>query len=393
MFRSKPVVLMLVIVALLGLPLSGVLAQGGEMPPVYCGDLSAEDCAILEQSQVAMMEVASSAVNMRADMAFSGIDEEIDGFAMSLLVDGAFAADPEIMQSFTQTPSPDALSEMLAQGLTVMVDVLRGVQGEADVQIVLPAELAAEAGIPMDTLATTLVMVDGVLYVNLESLIPAEAMGEGEMQMPAWIGLDLAGMYEMMAEMPMDEMGGDMEELQELMSSEEFAGMYDYENWGEFMTITRLDDAEVDGQPMAVFNIVLDYESIFSSEAFQESFSAYMNKVMEMQGADAEELPDNFMEVMTAMMSGMSLEMNQWIGLSDFYMYHFDMAFDFTIDPETIAALEPEAAEGMSTTFSMSMQMSADSTAFNEPVEVTAPADAQVINPAMFMQMAPETAG
>lgn len=387
----KPVALLLVLVVLLSLPIGSALGQGGEYP-VFCGDLSADDCAILEQAQLAMLEVSSSAVNMQMDMAMVGMEDANDSFSMSLLVDGAFAADPELMANFGHTPSPEAMSEMMAEGMAVVGEMLTGVQGEASLELVLPAELAAEAGIPMDTLATELKMVDGVLYANLEMLIPAEAMEGSEMQMPAWIGLDLAGMYEMMGEMPMDEFDGDMADMQELFASEELAALYDYEAWGEFMTVTRLEDAEVDGQAMAVFNMVLDYEAIFSSEAFEEAFTAYMNKVMEMQGDEAEELPENFMEVMQAMMAGMSVEMNQWIGLEDSYIHHFDMDFTFVIDPETIAAIEPEAAEDMPSNFSMTMSMVMDSSAFNEPIEVIAPEGAQVINPMMFMDMAPATA-
>ncbi|MBN2471961.1 MAG: hypothetical protein JXN59_14670 [Anaerolineae bacterium] len=391
MLRMKSVILFVVLVALMSLPFGGVSAQGGELPPAFCGDLSDEDCAILEQSQTAMMEVSSSAVNMQFDMAFVGIEDPEDEFNMSILVDGAFAADSALLAQYKQAPTPEMMSEIMAEGMAVVAEMLRAVEGQADIQIVLPAELAAEAGIPLDSLNTTLVMVDGVVYANLESLIPAEAMEEGEMQMPAWMGIDLAGMYEMMGEMSVEEMGGDMDELQELFGSEELAAFYDYEAWGEFMTITRLEDAEVMGQPMAVFSMVLDYEAMFSSDAFQEAFGNYMQKMMELQGADAEEMPDNFMDVMTAMMSGMSMEITQWIGLEDYYMHHMDMSFAYVIDSEALAAVEPEAAEEMPENFSMSMQMVMDASAFNEPVEVVAPEGAQVINPMTFMEMAPES--
>ncbi len=393
MFRMKPVVLLVVLMALVSLPVSSALAQGGELPPVFCGDLSAEDCAIVEQAQVAMAGVSSSAVSIQFDMTFTGIEDAGDDFAFSILVDGAFAADPELLQSFGTSPSPEMLSEMMSQGMAVVADMLRGVEGQADIQLVLPAEMVAEMGMPLDVLSTTLLMVDGVLYVNLEALSAMDEAEAGDMQMPAWMGIDLAGMYEMMGEISMDEMGAEMEEFEALFASEELAALYDFEAWSDFMTITRLEDTEVEGQAMAVFNMVLDYQAMFSSAAFQEAFENYMNMIMEMQGVDGEEMPDNFMEVMTAMMSGMTIEFNEWIGLEDYYMHHMDMAFDFTTDSEAIAEIEPEAAAEMPENFSMSMRMVMDASAFNEPVVVTAPEGAQVINPMMFMMdMMPEAA-
>lgn len=387
MFR-KPMAVLLVLVILLSMPFGSALAQGGEDAPVYCGDLSADDCAILEQSELAMLEVASSAVSIQMDMDMVGMEDPDDAFSMSFLMDGVFAADPEILANFEGAPDPEAMTEMMSEGLAALVELLRGVQGEVSLEIVLPAELAAEAGMPMDTLATELVMVDGVLYANLESLIPVEA-GD-EMQMPAWMGLDLAGMYEMVGDMPMEEFGGEIEDMQELFTSEELAGLYDYTAWEDFIIISRLEDEELMGQTMAVFNIVLDYEAMFADDAFEEAFTAYIDKLLELQGVDGEELPDNFVDVVQAMVAGMSVEINQWIGLDDYYLHHFDLDFAFDLDSEAIAAVEPKAADDMPENFSMSMSMVIDSSAFNEPVEVEAPEGAQVINPMMFMDMPSE---
>ncbi len=388
----KSVVGAVLVLALTIAPLSSVLAQGGE-PPLFCGDLSAEDCAILEQSQATMAGVTSSAVQMQMDLSLTGMEDPEDSFVMNMQADGAFAAAPELMATFSQMTTPQDFSGLMTEGMAMYAELMRGVTGEVALEIALPGELMAELGIPLETLATRLVMVDGVLYANLEELVPAEAQGEDAAQMPAWIGIDLAGMYEMMDGMMMEEAGEDMPDFEELFASEEFAALYDVENWGDFMAVTRLADAEVMGQPVAVFETVLDYAAMFSSEAFQEAFAAYMDKVMELSGEEAEEMPDNFMDMMVAVMSGISMRTTQWIGLQDFYVHHMDMDFAFAFDEEAIAAVAPDEVDEMPENFSMAMKLVVDTSAFNAPVEVVAPEGAQVINPMMFAEMAEESAG
>jgi hypothetical protein len=388
----KPVFGLLMVVVLLVAPISTVLAQGGT-PPLFCGDLSEADCAILAQSQAAMTGLTSSAVKVSMDLGLTGMEEPEDSFAMSLLVDGAYEANSELMATLGQMASPEDMGALMSAGMDVIVDLLRGVKGDAGVEIVLPAELAAEMDIPMETLTTRLVMVDGVLYVNLETLIPAEAQGEDAAEMPAWIGVDLAGMYEMLSSSMMEEAGENMPDFQELFATEEFATLYDVNAWGDFMDIVRLADAEVAGQSVAVFEMVMDYGAVFTSEAFQEAFAGYMDKVMELSGEEAEKMPDNFMDVMAAMMGGMSLKTTQWIGLQDFYVHRMDMDFAFAFDKEAIAAIAPNEAEDIPENFSMAMKLVVDSSAFNVPVEVVAPAGAQVINPMMFMGMGEDSSG
>jgi len=237
-----------------------------------------------------------------------------------------------------------------------------------------------------------LMMVDGVLYINLDTLAPL--MGEaGETGMTGWLGLDLAGMYEVIFEQMGDELDAQMqqqmEQMQALFSSEFFTAMNNPDFLEGFMAIERLDDVDNMGQTMAVFQTTFDYEALLANEAFQAGFQEYMEAVMAMQADLAGDLPENFEEVMgqaaLQMMSGINLSLVQWVGLEDLYTHHLEMVMDFDMDFAALAGLVPEEADEMPGNFAMSMSLVLDLGGFNEPVELVAPEGATVINPMMMM--------
>jgi hypothetical protein len=382
---SRKFTVLLVLLAMVALPVSSALAQGDW--PVFCGGLSEEDCAIVEQSQIAMAELSAAAFDMSMDFGFTSDDPELDSFQIGLAGTGAFSADPESM-AMLQAYEPGNMADMMAEAQTMLTELLQSVSGEAGIVLTLPEGVGAEAGLPDDALTLNVVMVDGVAYLDLASLMPAEAQAESGM--PAWMGLDLVGMYE--AIFAMAEAEGDLEgldmDMEEIMNMDSFMALADPMLYENMVTMTRLDDVEVNGQQAAVFQVTFNYADLFTDEAYQAAFEDYMDAVMEMQGVPADEMPDNFMDMMGAVMGGMSMEMTQWIGLDDYYTYHTDMVMSFAMDFEALAEFEPEAADAdMPGNLAFDMSMVLDMSSFNEPVEVTAPEGAQVINPMMFMDM------
>ena len=82
--RSKLVSLLLVALLLLA-SFSTALAQDG----VYCGDLSADDCAILQSAQEAMMSVMSYKSDATYSATVQGLPG-VDAVAVDVNVAGAF---------------------------------------------------------------------------------------------------------------------------------------------------------------------------------------------------------------------------------------------------------------------------------------------------------------
>ena len=375
----KAMSISILIVLLFALVPGAALAQG---PDVYCGSLSEADCNLLVDSQQAMNTLTSSAFDLNAGFSMSSSEEfapDVNAFAFNMSGNGAVAADLSALADL-QGMDPEQMMGMLDTLPQMIADLLRGVTGEATFDISLPAELMTDAPIPSE-LTLNLLGTDGVLYVDLRSLLPAAAVEQEGM--PAWIGLDLAGMYEtifqQMPAMPMDEMQG-------MLDASGFAQMMTPDMLNQFVLIERGPDETVDGQAVAVFNTTLDYEAMFSSDAFQQVMDQYMQSILEMQGASAEDLPDNFGEIMAGMMSGMQVSVSEWIGLDNSLLRHFDMNMAYTLDPAAIAALSGgEADQADIPDFALAANVTVDLSDFNAPVEVTAPEGAQVINPMMMM--------
>jgi len=374
--KAMPVFLLVIL--LFGL-VPGALAQG---PDVYCGDLSEADCNLLVQSQQAMRELSSSAFDLSAGFSMTSSEEfepGVNAIAMSLSGSGAVAADLSAFADL-QGMDPEQVMGMMDTLPQMLVDLLRGVTVDASFNLVLPSELMADAPLPGD-LTLNVVGTDGVLYVDLTSLLPAETVEQEGM--PAWIGIDLAGMYEtIFQEMP----DMSLEDMPGMMDVSGFAELMNPDLLNQFVQIERGADETVDGQAVAVFVTTLDYEAMFSSEAFQQMMDEYMQNLMEMEGMSDEDMPDNFGEIMSGMMRGMEVNVTEWIGLDDSLLHHMDMNMAYTLDPAAIAALAPDEADmGDIPDFSMAVDFTLDLSDFNAPVEVTVPEGAQVINPMMMM--------
>lgn len=378
MLRKLMSVFFLVIL-LVGLFPGAVMAQG---PDVYCGSLSEADCNVLIQSEEAMRALTSSAFDLDMTFTMSSSEEfapDVTSVAFGLNGSGAVEGDLAALQNL-QGMDPEQVMGMMDTLPQLLADSLRGVTGEATFTLDLPAELMEGEGVPSE-LTLNLVGVEGVLYLDLRSLMPAEAVEEEGM--PAWIGIDVAGMYEtLFEEMP----GMDLEEMQGMVDMSALTQLMDPELIGQFVLVERVEDATVDGQTVAVFQTTIDYAALAASEAFQQAMNQYMQAMLEMQGESIEDLPIDVNSLVAAMMSGIQLTVEEWIGLDDALVHHMQMDMAFTLDREAIAAVAGNQAELADVPeFSMTFGATVDLSAFNEPVDVTAPEGAQVINPMMML--------
>jgi hypothetical protein len=386
---AKRLTAMLGIVMLICLPLGSALAQSD--PTAFCGDLAEADCAILIESQTAMQDVSSFGFDMNFDMAFSASEELADGMdslALSLAGTGDVAMDTSAFEQF-QTTDPaemmDQMSALMENAPEMLVEVLRSAQADVSFQLTLPAELAAESGMP-NPLPLNLLASEGVVYLDLGSIMPASEE-DAAAGMPAWMGIDLAALYEnTMSEMP-DAEEMDMGEMEALMENDAFTALMNPDLYANAVVITRLDDAEVDGTPVAVFETIVDYNALAENPEFQQAMADYMNAVIEMQGVSEDEMPADLGGMMATIFEGISVSTTQYIGLEDYYTYRTMMAMDMSFDAASLAEFAPEGEDTSDMTGSFSMSFSGDVSMsnFNEAVEVTVPEDAQVIDPMMFM--------
>jgi hypothetical protein len=120
--------------------------------------------------------------------------------------------------------------------------------------------------------------------------------------------------------------------------------------------ITKLDDEELDGQVMRVFDVTYDISSLLESGLFDATLGA-MNAQPGMTQQDMQNL-------VTQMLEGAEFQLKVWIGQDDGLLHRFDstLLVDSTI-----------SIQGMTLPLLMDVVSSVTFSDFNEPVAITAP--------------------
>lgn len=338
-------------------PFASVNAQSLNEGLDYCLFLPADDCQIMLQSEAVMSEVSSFAFDlaMTFDMALEGEGMGAMGdMTFGLNGNGMLAFDKASLMAFEDMDPATMMDQMPA----MLDDLFAAIDGEAYLEISLPQMVAMMTGgateIPLN-----LLIKDGVYALDVASL--EAALGEDSSGM-GWAGIDLNGAFEsMMGEMDMSSMGanpmmGDM-------------AQFSPETLQEAITITRLADSDVNGAPVAVFEMVINYGALLTSGDMTEALdSMYGEMGMDQESVDA----------VIAMLNDVEIFITQYIGLEDSYNYGMDMSMDFAMDGEMMG---DDSMDSAAFSFSMSFGMSN----FNDPVNIALPEAAMIMPASMLL--------
>ncbi len=246
---------LVLLVLMMSMLANGVMAQDSA---VFCGNLSAEDCAILEASSAAMATLSSASFDFSLNVAIAGTDgTESQSIAFTVTGDGAYSGDPAMMNSVSTIDPNDTAAVMAAAG-----EALAALNAELNLSLILPAELATEMapGFP-NQIDLQLSLVDGVGYINFDTLAPL-LQGAMPMELSGWGGLDLIDTLTQMGPM----LGGmtmpTPDETESMEMSEE-----DMQALMESMTMERV--ADMDGQ--AVFVMNFDIAALMTNPIVRDS--------------------------------------------------------------------------------------------------------------------------
>jgi hypothetical protein len=342
-----------------------VPAVGAQESTVYCGDLAEADCALLTNSQSVMSEISAAGFDFELNF---DMDAGPESISLGMAGDGAFAGDMDVMKSLEGFDTED-FEEILA----MLTGFLKSFKGQLNFEIDLPTELMMEVGIP--ELKFELLLTEGVIYADAGPLMGSPT--------PMWMGIDLV----LFIDAIMAEAGdmGAMDMDMDMMDMEDFDLSMFEEMGNQFMTITRVDDEQVDGVTVAVFQSTFDLSGMMSSEPFQ----GFLMEIMAAQGADLSELDMDAGELLgmvAAMYENSTFIMEQWIGVDDYYPYYSAMYMEFTMDMEAIVmSMGMPADDDMPGAITMVMEGELSLYDFNEPVEIIVPEGAMVIDPMMFL--------
>lgn len=364
---------------------------------VFCGDLPAADCILLEAAQENAAQQTSGSGVLDMDLLMRDLDDESMGeFLLALDADLVWSGDPSGFEelgaaSLGVMDDPAAMMTMLGEVLaqfngriTLSLQTPDGLPGMLADD--LPAELLS--GISMEAR-----LVDGNLYFDLASLATIMPAEDG---VPSgWFGFNVmdvleagmaaegmsAGMKDPRGSDAMAEADAEMEAgIAEAMAEmEAMADAWtDPEFLAEFMSVERLADETVADQLVAVFRTGIDLVALLRSDALVDLLLAST----EMSEVDEEELRD--MSMMMDMLGnrlGIEIETITYISIDEALPVRdvFHMAWDMA-DMMALTSGDSDAAEPyVSVDFRMDYSYPADAPA------VTVPKNAFIISPGLLL--------
>ncbi|MCY3575349.1 MAG: hypothetical protein OXG92_01240 [Chloroflexi bacterium] len=311
---------------LLAILLVGALTvvAAGHSQEVNCGDLSEADCQILIDNHASMHDLSAFHFEAAMDMEMWG------------------TASPERLK-LGMTGSGDlAMDSSAAEGIDDMAEQAEAVIDSLAGQMRFVIHIEDDG--KTESIEVDMLMRDSV-FLFAGSMVE-ELMGM-TMEDMDWFGLDLTGAVAAM--------------LAQAGISEDDARHDDTSDYAEpEPVITRLDDAEVNGAPVAVFESTIDMETMMSGDA-----------------ETIEELMAPF--GLAGTLGSGSMTNTHYIGLDDGYSYRQELSGSFSVGGLAMG----EASGDMSATMSMTIDLSA----FNEPVEVELPEDVPAFPLAMMLAM------
>lgn len=335
--------------------------------PVFCGTLSADDCAILERSQEAMKSIDSASTTFDLSINISGVpDLPTESLVITLTGSGSFANGGAFnaMTDISEDTEITTLLNMLAEGL-------KAFNGDLVLNLSIPSEVTG--GELPDTITLHLMLVDGVGYIDFDPLQPIT----NDPSLVGWGGIDIANLLvDLVAQQ------GDM------LNDPEIAGAFaegfamgatggaefaSTEAMGQFIAIERVADEN----GAAVFESTVDLSALSRSPEFQE----IIRQQMEAQGqtmTDAEF--SQALSITEVAFQDSSVVVRQAIDPATGYVVSTNgsMSFDLT----TIGAMSGEGVAPI-----ISINFTVNTSGVNATSAVSAPAGASLFPYQMLLGM------
>ncbi len=353
---TKRMLSLLVMIGLLIIPTLSVSAQG----TVYCTGLSDADCNQISLSQETMTNLNSASFVLNASMSMNFPDATTsDGFGFQLIGDGALA------MNFGALSGINSASGDVIQTFDFITELVGGINGEASFEILVPAEVTTPG---MPDLVFDLVMVEGVLYIDVGAFMGEETNGE-----TFWMGLDLAELYGDLGSEFAAGLGG-----VDPFSLMNMNALADPAYIGQFVNVTRLSDEQVRGSDTAVYQMSFDFGAMMQDETFLESMETYMAEVSASFGMEDAMFS---MDALADIYQDITYTITQWIGVKDNYVYRVALDMQMSVPGDAMGT-----GVGTFGDISMGMNFDIELFNFNEPVNVVAPENAQILPTSMFTQ-------
>lgn len=366
------------IVSLLVMALFMALPTFAQDSTVFCGTLAAADCELLTAAQAASSNQESGAVDFNGSFVISGIPD-VPNLSIGLSGAAAFAVDKAAVDALTaQFEGMDETSLDATTIVTGLLEALKAADGTLLLNVTLPAEIAQQAGIQSDTIVLDMAFVDGVAYFNFDALDPATGGMLAAQNMTGIGGIDIVAVATQAIANDssfVDQMQGMMNMMMAnpaMMDANAAAEQLAFAE--KYVTISRTDG----GSGEAVFLTSIDVAGMFADP----EFATYMQAQMAQQGNTMTD--QEFQQVLGVL---------QLVGndISVAVEQHIDPAtanttftsINMNVDATTLLQLAGTPSQGDAL---ISLNLDFTYSGFNATT-VTAPAGAQLADPAMIAQM------
>ena len=382
---------------LIVVPAGSAFAQE-EDPYVTCGDLTEEDCAIVSASREAMNALTSYSAAVNLDLALTDLPTLPEDPSLAFASDGVFSVNPEITASLLEMQRMDAeaMAENMAQMFEIVADLYFEMGFDMVWDISLSEDLAAlvsqsaQTQVP-DALTLAMRMTDGYFYLNLDELAAALPDAEG---LEGWIGFDIGTLMSesMQAAVEQMESGAGADQAVASTAAMTMQQQALMEASKAYVTVTRLEDSEVDGVPVAQFLYDFDMAGFIGSPEFSSFLLEQLQAQMAMNPAAADSglTPEN-LDMVGAMLpmmgpmllSGMTFETTTSIGLEDNYQYGSETHVMWDLSGVTRLAGVQSSGQP-----AFELHVEASNADFDSAPAIEAPEDASII-PLEELQGAP----
>lgn len=381
----------------------------------YCANVTADECALVEESVAAMGDVASGRAGMTVDIRAQDVPElPADQIELSyeqhidFSLGAEFATLYRQIQQMTQPQllalgnNPAALldiAQISAADLTLSLDL--ELEMSAAVASLLLQELSTELGVSVpDRLGLRLIIVDGFVYIHTESI--AAFAPDIESLTTGWIGVEAAPLLDLAraqfpTETPSTLAGfvADGETVNGIPLTGAGIAVVDTldqsDEWTNILLLEALYTEDGSDEEMR-FITTVDYEAFFRSPLYLQLLRFFSTQ--QQQPLTEDELEEFRMmgEVMgPALLSGLDITLTESIQNETSYVSSgaLNMTWDLRdlmtlagqSDPSLVPAADASPFIGLTVTTNMDL--------LNQDVTIVPPADAFVLPTEMivgFMQ-------
>lgn len=216
---------------------------------VFCGELAPPDCALFTQAQQNLASLDSAAFLIDAVLTTRDGETPIQ---IIMRADGAFSGAQGLVSDQPFGANLGAAAQTLLGGLPNFDGAISVTFSEAD-----------------STLTLDLMLVDGVGYVNFDTLTTQDII-PAEQGLIGWGGVNLPDVFaSLQAQGSLD-----FAALDAFRPLNIDPLLFNPAVWGSFANVVRLEDTLVNNAPAAVFAASVDFAALFADDNIRGSLAA-----------------------------------------------------------------------------------------------------------------------